>query len=77
MVVTRAISNFEQNSYILDMQNANIGKKIGSSLDMANNLKEAFFGKFCQISTFTSGYQYETLTQFITLPVSQTVIVTR
>ena len=34
-------------------------------------------GKFCQISSFTSGNQYERLTQFITMPVSQTVIVTR
>ena len=42
-------------------------EKNGSSLDIANNLKVAFLGKFCQLSTFRSGNQYESLTQFITL----------
>ena len=41
------------------MQNAKMWKKNGSSLDMADNLKVAFLGKFCQISTFRSGNQYE------------------
>ena len=34
------------------MQNAKMEKKIGSSLDMANNMKVAFFGKILSKTPF-------------------------
>ena len=52
------------------MQNAKMEKKIGSSLDMANNMKVAFFGKKLtniisteNCATFISGNQYDRLSQ--------------
>ena len=45
MVVTRAISNFSKILTFLICRMQKWGKKIGSSLDMANNLKVAFFGQ--------------------------------
>jgi len=77
-VVVRAISNFSKIHTFLICRMQKMGeKKFGSSLDMANNWKWHFLSKFCQISTFRSGNHYERLTQFITLPVPQIVVVTR
>ena len=47
MVVTRAISNFSKihTFFICRMHNAKMGGKIGSSLDMADDLKVVFFGQ--------------------------------
>ena len=76
MVVTRAISNFRKihTFLICRMQK---WKKMVHHWTWLIIWKWHFLGKFCQISTFRSGNQHERLTQFITLPVPQTVIVTR
>ena len=77
-VVARAISKFSKIHTFLICRMQKMGKKIlVHHWTWLIIWKWHFLSKFCQISTFRSGNQYERLTQFITMPVPKIVVVTR